>query len=62
MNGYEQMLDQLKAGEIESITLEKGEFMEFREVLLARPDFKHFKGTAYHGGKTVYVYTEEAEK
>lgn len=59
VNNYEELLDQLKAGEIDSLTVEKEQFMAFRHVLIQRPDFKHFSGTAYHGGRTIYVYMDE---
>ncbi|TWT28024.1 hypothetical protein [Planomicrobium sp. CPCC 101110] len=62
MTDYNTMLDQLKAGEISSITIQKEDFLDFREVLISRPDFKHFKGTAFHHGTTVYTYTEEPSK
>lgn len=62
MTDYNKMLDQLKAGEISSITLQKEEFLEFRSVLIVRPDFKHFRGSAYHHGVTIYTYTEEPSK
>lgn len=62
MTDYNNMLDQLKAREISSITIQKEDFLVFREVLIARPDFKHFKGTAFHHGTTVYTYTEEPSK
>jgi hypothetical protein len=62
MADYNNMLDQLKRGEISSITLPKEEFLDFRAVLIIRPDFKHFRGTAFHHGKTVYTYTEDPSK
>ena len=62
MADYNELLEQLKAGELESITIEKEEFLSFREVLIARDDFKHFRGEAFHHGKTIYRYTEEASK
>ncbi|CEG22309.1 hypothetical protein BN1080_01235 [Planococcus massiliensis] len=62
MTNYEEMLEQLKNGELESITIEKENFLEFRKILIERPDFKHFRGVAYHHGITVYTYTEEPSK
>lgn len=62
MTDYNQQLESLKNGEIESITIEKENFLDFRTVLIAREDFKHFRGTAYHHGTTVYTYTEEPSK
>ncbi len=62
MTDYNQQLEDLKNGEIESITIEKEDFLDFRTVLIAREDFKHFRGIAYHHGITVYTYTEEPSK
>ena len=62
MTDYNQQLENLKDGKIESITIEKENFLDFRTVLIAREDFKHFRGTAYHHGTTVYTYTEESSK
>lgn len=62
MTDYNEQLEALKNGEIESIAIEKEDFLEFRKVLIVREDFKHFKGTAYHHGTTIYIYTEEPSK
>lgn len=62
MADYNELLEGLKAGEYESISIEKEQFLSFREVLIARDDFKHFRGEAFHHGKTIYRYTEEASK
>ena len=62
MTDYNQQLEDLKNGVIESITIQKEDFLDFRTVLIAREDFKHFRGTAYHLGLTVYTYTEEPSK
>ncbi|ANU10389.1 hypothetical protein A1A1_15293 [Planococcus antarcticus DSM 14505] len=62
MIDYNQQLEELKKREIESITIEKENFLDFRNILIAREDFKHFRGTAHHHGKTVYTYTEEPSK
>lgn len=62
MTDYNELLDRLKAGEIDSITVEKGDFLAFRTVLIARDDFKHFRGEAFHHGKTIYKFTEEPSK
>lgn len=62
MTNYEEMLEQLKNGDLESIKIEKEDFLEFRKVLIERPDFKHFRGVAYHHGITIYTYTEEPSK
>ena len=62
MTGYNELLDQLKAKEITSLTIRKEDFLTFRETLIAREDFKHFRGAAFHHGETVYTYTEEKSK
>lgn len=60
MNTYEQQLDDLKAGKLSSITIEKDDFLSFREVLVVREDFKHIRGTAKQGGIVIYTYDPEA--
>ena len=54
------ILDQLKHGEISEYYVSKEEFLPFREVLVNRKDFKHFRGIAGRGGNTVYQYMENA--
>jgi len=56
MNTYIQQLDELRDGVISSITIEKEKFFEFREVLVQREDFKHFRGIAKQGGFVIYTY------
>ncbi|MFX3674292.1 MAG: hypothetical protein ACE3JQ_07585 [Paenisporosarcina sp.] len=56
MSQYEQMMQDLKEGLQSSFTISKEEFLTFREVLIAREDFKHFKGVAKQGGSVVYTY------
>lgn len=62
MANYELLLEQLKQGEISSISVPKEDFLEMRKVLVEREDFKHFRGAAYHHGITIYTYTEEPSK
>ncbi|MDN7244354.1 hypothetical protein QWY16_13560 [Planococcus shenhongbingii] len=62
MANYDELLEQLKQGEISSLQIEKEDFLEFREILLKREDFKHFRGAAFHHGLTIYTYTEEPSK
>ncbi len=62
MTDYNQQLEELKNGTIESLTIEKEDFLEFRTVLITREDFKHFRGAAYHHGTTIYMYTVEPSK
>lgn len=54
------ILDQLASGEIEECYIRKEEFLSFRNVLVNRPDFKHFRGIAQRGGDVIYQYTKEA--
>jgi hypothetical protein len=60
MNTYEQQLEDLKEGTVTSITIEKENFLEFREVLILREDFKHFRGIAKQGGIVIYTYEKSA--
>lgn len=62
MTDYTELLDQLKNGNLDSLTIEKEHFLEFRKVLVAREDFKHYRGVAYHHGLTIYTYTDEPSK
>ncbi|MFF2752294.1 hypothetical protein ACFVR1_00885 [Psychrobacillus sp. NPDC058041] len=56
MKTYEEMLDQLKSGEIQTLEIEKNDFLAFREVLIKRDDFKHFSGNAMQGAQVVFTY------
>ena len=58
MDKYENMLKQLQNGEINSIEIDKGQFYEFREVLVKHPLFKHFRGEAKQNGLVIYTYQE----
>ncbi|MFC6038142.1 hypothetical protein ACFPYN_01630 [Paenisporosarcina macmurdoensis] len=60
MTTYEQQLEDLKEGIVTSITIEKEKFLEFREVLILREDFKHFRGIAKQGGIVIYTYEKSA--
>ena len=60
MSQYEQMLQELKEGIQSSVTISKEEFLLFREALIVREDFKHFKGIAKQGGSIVYTYELES--
>ncbi|WP_096154906.1 MULTISPECIES: hypothetical protein [Bacillus] len=55
-----EILDKLKNGELNEYTVTNDVFMEFRKVLVAREDFKHFRGIAKHNGVVIYKYTESA--
>lgn len=56
MAQYEKLLEDLKVGSLPFITITKEEFLAFREILIARQDFKRFKGVAKQGGNVVYTY------
>lgn len=58
MENYDEMLQQLKEGKIESIEIDKEQFYEFREVLVKHPLFKHFRGEAKQNGRVIYTYME----
>lgn len=54
-----RMLDSLKNREVEEIFVSKLDFMTFREVIVKREDFKHFRGIAQRGGDVIYQYMDE---
>ncbi|WP_336636748.1 hypothetical protein [Lysinibacillus fusiformis] len=58
MERYENMLKQLQNGEIGSIEIQKEDFYEFREILVAHPLFKHFRGEAKQNGRIIYTFNE----
>ncbi|MGD6817527.1 abortive phage infection protein [Metabacillus sp. 113a] len=53
-------LDQLKSGALAEYPVPKDLFLQVREILVSREDFKHFRGIAKHNGYTVYTYLEAA--
>jgi hypothetical protein len=53
-----EVLDKLKKGEISEYYVSKDQFLQFRSVLVKRPDFKHFRGIAQRGGDVIYRYLE----
>ncbi|WP_331254636.1 hypothetical protein [Sutcliffiella horikoshii] len=55
-----EILDKLKNRELHEYKIQKEEFMIFRKVLVAREDFKHYRGIAKHKGEVVYQYMQEA--
>ncbi|SEN32660.1 hypothetical protein SAMN05192533_111110 [Mesobacillus persicus] len=55
-----QVLNQLKDGELSEFHVSKEEFLLFRQVLMERPDFKYFRGIAQRGGEVIYEYLKEA--
>jgi hypothetical protein len=56
----QEILNQLKNGELSEYHVTKEEFLSFRQVLVGREDFKHFRGIAQRGGEVVYQYIENA--
>ncbi|MFY4776764.1 hypothetical protein [Metabacillus sp. RGM 3146] len=52
------ILNQLKEKEINNYYVSKEEFLNFREVLVKRDDFKHFRGIGQRGGAVVYQYLD----
>nr|WP_249274387.1 hypothetical protein [Enterococcus sp. 9E7_DIV0242] len=56
VNKFEEMLEQLAAGEIEEISVQNDEFFIFREAWLKRADRTLFVGEAAHGGHVIYRY------
>ena len=52
-----EQFEQLKSGELKELVLTKEQFLEVREELVKRADFKHFIGTAYPGGKVRYCWS-----
>jgi hypothetical protein len=55
----EEILDKLKSGELSEYYVEKEAFMDFRQVLVKREDFKHFRGIGQRGGDVLYHYLKE---
>ena len=54
------ILDKLAKGELNEYRITKNEFLDFREELVKREDFKHFRGNAQHNGEVIYTYLEKA--
>lgn len=54
------MFEKLKRGEISEYFVKKEDFLSIREVLVKRPDFKHFRGIARRNGDVIYQYREIA--
>lgn len=55
-----RMLESLKNNEVEEIFVAKQDFMDFRELLVKREDFKHIRGIAQRGGDVIFRYMDEA--
>jgi len=54
-----EILDRLMTGELSEYYVTKDQFMEFRQVLVKRKDFKHFRGIGQRGGDVLYQYLKE---
>ncbi|MCL6571465.1 MAG: hypothetical protein K6T88_07230 [Bacillus sp. (in: Bacteria)] len=54
-----EILNQLMIGSISEYYVNNLDFMEFREVLVKREDFKHFRGIGQRGGDILYQYLKE---
>ncbi|MEW9503133.1 hypothetical protein [Jeotgalibacillus marinus] len=55
-----QLLEELKERTVIQISITKSDFSSFREVLVQREDFKHFRGIAQRDGHVIYEYLDEA--
>jgi len=53
------ILNQLANRDIQEYKVTKEHFMTFRQQLVKREDFKHFRGEAKHNGEVVYTYLDE---
>jgi hypothetical protein len=54
-----EILDRLMTGELSEYYVSNDQFMEFRQVLVKRKDFKHFRGIGQRGGDVLYQYLKE---
>ncbi|KAA9026054.1 hypothetical protein [Niallia endozanthoxylica] len=54
------ILEELKNGNLKEYMVQKEVFLDFRQVLVKREDFKHFRGIAQRGGGVLYHYLQEA--
>lgn len=59
---FEEMLEQLAAGEIEEIRVSNDEFFVFRDAWLKRTDRVQFVGEASLGGHVIYRYESSKPK
>ncbi|WP_127848261.1 hypothetical protein [Lacticaseibacillus hulanensis] len=53
---YVELMDKLRAGEIEEIEIDSTNFMAFRDAWTNYPERKEIVGTAKRGGKIIYHY------
>jgi hypothetical protein len=54
-----EILDRLMTGELSEYFVTNDDFMEFRQVLVKRKDFKNFRGIGQRGGDVLYQYLKE---
>lgn len=54
-----EILDKLMTGELSEYYVAKENFMDFRQILVKRKDFKHFRGIAQRDGNVLYQYLAE---
>ncbi|MEH7246333.1 hypothetical protein V7114_05985 [Neobacillus niacini] len=54
-----EILENLKTGKLTEYYVRKEDFMEFRQFLVKRDDFKHFRGIGQRGGDVLYQYLDE---
>ncbi|KRL55093.1 hypothetical protein FC70_GL000689 [Paucilactobacillus oligofermentans DSM 15707 = LMG 22743] len=55
---YNQLLEQLRAGEITELSIEASEFLEFQSIFHAYEYRKRIKGQAMRGGQIIYRMVE----
>ena len=53
-----EILEQLMCGDLSEYYVKNEDFLEFRQVLVKRKDFKHFRGIGQRGGDVLYHYLE----
>ena len=53
---YVELMDKLRAGEIEEIDISPANFMAFRDAWTNYPERKEIVGTAKRGGNIIYHY------
>ncbi|GGC87714.1 hypothetical protein [Enterococcus wangshanyuanii] len=56
INPFEEPLEQLSKGEIQTLEVANKDFFVFREAWLKREDKKFFRGEAHLGGNVTYTY------
>lgn len=54
-----EILNRLTTGDLSEYYVTKEDFMEFREVLVKRKDFKDFRGIGQRGGNVLYQYQKD---